>query len=438
MASSGRASYGGLFRNRNYLRVFTAGLGSVAGAAITSVCLVWLVAERTGSALDVGLLAASWVVASLLFSVFGGALVDRYDRRRLMIGADVARAVAMGLLTADLALRGFSLLPLLAAYGVVGAFTTVFNPAEQALVPQIVHGAAVADANGLVRSSRSALQFAGSAVGGVLLVTLGPVAGLAANAATYALSAGLLTGMRIPRTVAGPTAARPPYLAEVVAGFRWLWGAQGFFQLTISATFFNFCSTVVSTFLVFFATLVLHGTALDYAFLLASGVAGTGVGALLVGRVGAVRWAGPAWTVPYGAASGAVVVALALWPSVPLAVAAMFALGALGGFAGTAWLTAAQLLVPAEMQGRYYGVDNLGSVAILPAGQLGGALLVAAYGTRSTYLVVGVVWVVAGLLFLLPRALRELGYRPSRPEPTPRSDAAAAGTSGSPEGTRGG
>jgi len=440
MVQPGASSYRGLFRNANYLRVFSAGLGSVAGSAIAGVCLVWLVALRTHSALDVGLLGVSWVAASLVFSVFGGTLVDRYDRRRLMIGSDVARALALGAVTAELSLVGFDLLSLLAAYAVVGAFTTVFSPAEQALVPSLVPAESVPNANGLVRSSRSALQFVGSAIAGVLLVTVGPVWGLGANAATFALSAVLLTGMRL--VPAAPVTKRshlPSYLSDLAGGFRWLWSAKGFLQLTISAAFFNFCFTIVATFLVFFATLSLHGNALEYAFLLAAETAGTAIGALLVGRTGAVGWAGVAWTVPYGAASGAVVIALALWPSFPVGVVALFALGALGGFAGTAWLSAAQLLVPSHIQGRYYGVDNLGSVAIMPAAQLGGAFLIADYGPDSAFLIVGVVWVVAGLVFLIPGELRRLGYRPLGEDgPTPRSAGDVAGRSGSPGGTRAG
>jgi MFS transporter len=440
MAPVARSSYAGLVRNANYLRVFAAGLGSVAGSAIAGVCLIWLVAERTHSALDVGWLGVSWVAASLLFSVFGGTLVDRYDRRRLMIGSDVARALAMAAVTVELGLVGFDFLSLLAAYAIVGAFTTIFGPAEQALVPSLVPAASVADANGLVRSSRSALQFVGSAIAGVLLVTAGPVWGLGANAITFALSAVLLTGMRLPRAEARAAGApRPSYFADLAGGFRWLGRAKGFLQLTVSATFFNFCFTVVATFLVFFATVALHGSALEYALLLAAETAGTGIGALLVGWTGAVRWAGLAWTVPYGAVSGAVVIGLALWPSFPVGLLALFALGALGGFAGTAWLTAAQLLVPSDVQGRYYGVDNLGSSAIVPAAQLSGAFLVTGYGPDSAFLIIGVVWLVVGILFLAPGELRRLGYRPPAESPsTPRNADGAAGTSGSPAGTRAG
>lgn len=358
-------------------------------------------------------MGTSYLIPAVLFSTLGGTLVDRYDRRRLMILADLARAVAMTAAVGVLVTRGFNLPVILLAYGAIGGFTTLFNPAEQAIVPALVPPAHVADANGLVRSSRSVLQFVGASVGGVLIITIGPLAGVAVNAVTFAVSALLLTGMRLPTLRSDPGGGRlaTGYFADLRGGFRWLWRAQGFFQLTISATFFNFCSTVVGTFLVVYATVVLHGSALVYAGLLAAEVAGTAVGSLLVGRMGAVRYAGKAWVVPYGAVSGAVALALALTPNVPVAILVLFVLGALGGFAGTAWLTAAQLLVPTEMQGRYFGIDSLGSIVILPIAQIGGAGLIAGYGTRTTYLFAAVLWIVAGAVFVIPRALWNLGVR---------------------------
>jgi MFS family permease len=437
--SSGK--YARLLRNAAYLRVFSAGLGSVAGQGIAGVCLVWIVYFSTGSALDVGLLGASYLVAAILFSVFTGAWVDRYDRRRLMILSDFSRALAMGSVVVVLVLRGFDLVAILAAYAVVGAFSTLFNPAEQALVPALVEEGQVADANGLVRSSRSALQFVGTSIAGVLIVTIGGTAGVAANAATFLLSGLLLLGLRVPAEGARLATPRPTgstYFHDVAEGFRWLWRAQGFFQLTISATFFNFCSNLIATFLVIFATVILHGSALVYALLLAVEVGGTGIGSLAVGRTHGERWAGRAWVLPYGVAGGAVAIVLVLFPSVPIALTALFAIGLLGGYAGTAWLTAAQLLVPTDMQGRYFGIDNLGSIAILPVAQIGGAFLIEAYGIRTTYLAVAILWLVAGLAFMAPRALWNLGYRPKGPEATPRTGDGAPGTSGSLGGTRDG
>ncbi len=413
--------YRRLLRNRPYVRVLAAGLGSVAGSSISAVCLVWIVYEGTGSALDVGALGTSFVLASILFSVFGGTWADRYDRRRLMIGADLARALALGVVVVTLLLVGLDLPVLLGANFVVGAFTTVFSPAEQAILPALVPPEQVPDANGLVSSSRSALRFVGAAVAGAFIVTVGATVGVAVNALTFLLSAALLVGMIVPG--GGRTGrARPPrsYLRDVREGFRWLGRARGFLQLTVSATFFNFCSTLIGTFAVVFATIVLHGNALVFAFLLGAEVVGAGLGSLLVGPTHGARRAGRAWVVPYGVASGAVALLLAFLPSVPLALAAFFAFGLLAGYAGTAWLTAAQLLVPTEMQGRYFGVDNLGSIAILPLAQIGGAFLIAGLGVGAAYQVVAVLWLLSGLAFLVPRSLWNLGYRGAEGPGPPR------------------
>ena len=75
--SSALRSYRDLLQNRAYARVFTAGLGSVAGSSIAGVCLVWLVAESTHSALAVALLGVAWLTGGILFSFLGGPWVDR-------------------------------------------------------------------------------------------------------------------------------------------------------------------------------------------------------------------------------------------------------------------------------------------------------------------------------------------------------------------------
>lgn len=428
-------SYHRLLREVGYLRVFVAGLGSVAGSAVAWVCSVWIVAETTGSTLDVALLATASLVAGIVFSLVGGTLVDRYDRRGLMVLSDVVRALTIALLVVDLEVWGFNLLGFLAAMFVVAALGTVFNPAEQSVVPTLVGSELVADANGLIRSTRSAVTFVGASVAGALIVTVGPVVGLATNVATFLFSAALLIGLSVtsPRRASVAAGARSSYFGDLVGGFRWLRRARGLLELTLSAGVFNFFSTIVGTFIVFFATDVLHGSALLFAVLLAAEVAGAALGSLLVGRLHAVRWAGRAWLVPYGIASGGVTVVLALFPVPAVSVAALFSLGLLGGFAGTAWLTAAQLLVPTEMQGRYFGIDSLGSWAIIPAGQIGGALLIASLGVAPTYLLAGIIWLIAGVGFLGARALWRLSYPPApRDEANYRGDGGASGRPGSP------
>jgi len=413
-------SYAALLQNSPFVKLFSAGIASVLGATAAQVCLVWLIYANTHSAIDIAYLGVVGSLSGIAFSLIGGTLVDRYDRRRLMVLSDFARAAMTAALVLVLVVYGFNLVTILVEEFVVSAFTVVFNPAEQSFIPAVVSGQELPDANGLARSSRNAAGFVGASVGGALIVTLGAVPGVATMGATFLVSGiliSLIARNRVPLTTASAVIDRTARFArDLREGFAWLYRSTGLFQLTISATFFNFFSTVFGTFLVFYATGLLHGSALVYAGLLAVSVAGNGIGALLVGRVGAVRYAGKAWVVPYGVVSAGLVILLARFPSVPLALPVAFAIGLANSFAGTAWLTAAQLLVPTEMQGRYFGIDGLGSWAIIPLGTILGGFLVAAVGIGETYLLAGVGWMLAGLLFLIPRALWRLGYPPSPPE----------------------
>jgi MFS transporter, DHA3 family, macrolide efflux protein len=415
-APGARGTYAALFRNPPFVKLFSAGIGSILGATAAQVCLVWLIFEYTHSSIDIAYLGVVGSLSGILFSLIGGTLVDRYDRRRLMILSDFSRAGMTVILVLILATRGFNLPAILVEEFVVSAFTVVFNPAEQSYIPAVVGGRDLPDANGIVRSSRNAAGFVGASVGGAMIVTLGAVPGVAVMGATFLISGILIT--LIARDQGAPTRTLPGvrpkarFTGDLREGFAWLYRSTGLFQLTISATFFNFFSTVFGTFLVFYAADLLRGSALVYAGLLAVSVAGNGAGALLVGRVGAVRFAGKAWVIPYGVLSGGLLILLARFPVVALAFPLAFAIGLCSSFAGTAWLTAAQLLVPTEMQGRYFGIDGLGSWVIIPVGTILGGVLIAAVGVGETYLIAGVGWFLAGLVFLVPRALWRLGYPP--------------------------
>ena len=417
-APNGVGTYRALFRNAPFVNLFSAGIGSTLGATAAQICLVWLIYADTRSSIDIAYLGVVGSLSGIAFSLVGGTLVDRYDRRRLMILSDFSRAAMTAILVLVLAFRGFNLPAILVEEFVVSAFTVVFNPAEQSFIPSLVEGRDLPDANGVVRASRNTASFLGAAVGGVLVVTLGPIAGVAVMGATFLVS-GILISLIAPSwgalaALAPARRRRARFTGDLREGFAWLYRNTGLFQLTVSATFFNFFSTIFGTFLVFYATDLLHGSALVFAGLLAVTVVGNGIGALLVGRVGAVRWAGRAWVIPYGVVSAVLLILMARFPSIALAIPLTFAIGLCISFAGTAWLTAAQLLVPTEMQGRYFGIDGLGSWAIIPIGTILGGVLIASVGVGETYLIAGTGWLLTGLVFLIPRALRRLGYPPPR------------------------
>jgi len=390
-------------------RLLMAGIASYLGIAIADVCLVWLTFSSTGSALSVGYVGASALLGGITFSLIGGSLADRYDRQHLMVAADLGRAATVGALVVVLALVGFHLPSVLVAVFVLQALSAVFTPAEQSAIPQLVAGPEVAAANAVVRSSRTAVGFVGAAIGGIVLVLLGPTGGVGINAVTFGVSAALLTGMTLPPSAAAPTGPRVSFLEETRQGFAYLRRERALLELTLSATFLNFFNSLVSAFIVVYVTVLVHGSALQFATVVGAELAGGTVGAVLAVRARSEHWAGRAWIWGYGIGGGACAVLLGLVPVFPIVVGLAFALGVLTAFSGTSWLTAAQRYVPTGMQGRYFGIDNLGSIAILPVSLLAGGWLIERYQVGPTYLAAGVLWLAVGLLFAIPRPLREWG-----------------------------
>ena len=119
-------------------------------------------------------------------------------------------------------------------------------------------------------------------------------------------------------------------------------------------------------------------------------------------------WAGKAFVVG-DALEGLVMLSLVYSPNVDVAYLAAFWLGFLLGFINTTWLTTAQLTVPSEMQGRYFGVDQLGSFATIPLGQVAGGFIIATHGVQLAYEVSGLGMLATALIFACFSSTRRLG-----------------------------
>ena len=405
-----------LFRNAGFARVFAAGLASALGSSISGICLIWIIWISTGDPFDVAYLAISSVIAGIVFSVFTGTLVDRYNRKTLMITSDLVRALALLTVFMFIEFSTFNLFIVLGMNFVVKAFNTVFRPSEHAIMPTLVKADMLSTANGLVRSGRQAVSFIGTSAGGIFIITTGAIQGIGVNAITFIVSAVLLLGLshsHSKQEFSGSKGVIKAYFSDIRSGFTWLYRAKGLLQMTFSAMAFNFCITVIDTFLVIYATTVLNGSGFIFASMLSAEVAGTILGSLLVARLRSERWAGIAWTVPYGIFAGSIILIMVLVSNVPVAIICMFTLGIMGGFAGTSWLTATQLLVPGHMQGRFFGIDAMGAMAIIPLAQFEGAVLIGSIGIQNAYIVAASLWIILGAIFIIPKATRRIGYPPS-------------------------
>ena len=189
-----RASVSLLRRNRDFRRVYVASLISLGGDWFLLVALFGLVLDLTASALAVSFLLAAQDLTYFAVSPFVGVLADRMDRRRLMVVADIARAVlCLGFLFARTEATVWIVYPLLAA---MACFSAAFEPASAAALPNLVEAEDLATANALSGSLWGTMLAVGAAIGGVVTAILGRDAAIVIDAASFVASATLIVGIR--------------------------------------------------------------------------------------------------------------------------------------------------------------------------------------------------------------------------------------------------
>jgi len=404
-----------VLRNKNFARLFYAGATSTAGFAIGQVALTWIVWTNTSSSLDVAYIGISFIAAAVIFSLAAGALVDRHERRKLMVLSDLVRAGTLAALVVSLLTIGFDLAIILLVAFVLGSFTTLFQPAERALTPEVVGSEQIAHANALVQTSNSVIQFASNTAGAGIIALTGVVAAFGLNTTTFLISALLIAGVvgfsgkRRP-SGDGVTEKRPSMTEDIREGFRYIGRNRALLELTLSAGIGNFFLSMVFQFFVVYADATLKGGVLVYGTISGLFALGWAPGAYISVRFRTIRNAGKFWIFA-GVIEGACVVGLALLPYLIPALALAFAMGLLLGLTNTTWLTAVQVIVPTEMQGRYFGLDQLGSFAVIPVGQVLGGVIIAASGVGLDFLIAGIGTAAGAGVFIFSPYLRNLGWK---------------------------
>jgi len=399
-----------VFRNPNFTRLWIGSVTSSAGAAIGSIIVTWLVYDATRSALAISVLGIVQFLPTIGFGLLAGALIDRLDRRRLMMTCDVARAITFGGLSLYILAYGISTVTLIAAVFLVATFSTIFRPATNAAIPRILQSEELADGNGLLQGGGTIASFVGSPLGGLILLTLGAAVGLAINAATFAVSGIMILLMVIGPGARGTTRseARNSLLRDVVDGLQYIRSKRVLLVITLTAMAGNFFLAMYGGFTVIYAADSLHQGATGFAVLLAGNTAGFAIGAILPGRLRLGRSPGTWVPIAWGT-SGFLILALVWTHDLLLAVPIVIGIGAGLSIGNTVWLSGVQREVPDELLGRFFATDEAGSYALIPAGLAVGGVLVLVLGIAGTYLVAGVGDALVTLPLLLSPGVRAWG-----------------------------
>ena len=196
-----------LRRNPAFARLYTAQLASFAGDWFATVALLGLALQLTGSSAIASLVLVLQTGGFAAASPIAGLLADRFDRRRLMVAADLARIpVALAFL---LAREPETLWVAFAAVLLLAVGAAVFDPTSSAALPNLVRDEDLPTANVLIGSAWGTMLAVGAALGGIVAATLGRDAAFVVNALSFAVSAWLILGIRQPLQEPRDPAAHP-------------------------------------------------------------------------------------------------------------------------------------------------------------------------------------------------------------------------------------
>lgn len=220
--------------------MWCAGLVTVFGSSLSFVALPLQLKELTGSTLAVGALGAVELVPMIVFGLYGGALADSFDRRRLVLWSEVALGLVAVLLLVNSLLPHPMVWPLYAAAAATSALTGMQRPALDSIVPRIVPHEQLPAAAALNALRWQIGSIAGPALTGGLLAVAGPRWAYAVDAATFAVS--VLLTLRLAPSPASHDAERPS-LRAIAEGARYAWSRKellGTYAIDVLAMLFAY------------------------------------------------------------------------------------------------------------------------------------------------------------------------------------------------------
>ncbi|MBB5954031.1 MFS family permease [Saccharothrix tamanrassetensis] len=356
-----------LTRNRNYTLLWGGQAVAEVGFAASLIALPLLVLAMTGSPAAAGLVLSVDATAQFLAGLPAGALVDRWDRRKIMLACEAAQALALGSLVLALISDTATLAHIVVVAAVLGVCRALFEPAEDASLPRLVPDSQLATAIAM-NSARSSLgQMAGTALGGVLFA-VGRFVPFLLDLVTHCLAFVALLFVRMPPREPVAVSERH-FLREIGDGLRWVWQRK---EIRVTAL----CAVVLNLFFAAFYMVVL---VLADARGVSSGAIGVMAAMLGVGGVvGALiapwlhRVLGPYVSIASVFWALTVLTPVAYFVSDGYVMGGLFALMTLlAPTANTTIATHQMLLTPDAMRGRLSGVV---SVVLGVAGALGPAL----------------------------------------------------------------
>jgi MFS family permease len=395
-------------RAREFRLLFLASVGSGIGTRLAVMALMVDVWDRTHSGKWIAALLVADFVPIIVIGLLLGSVVDRFSRRRLMIGSDLLRAAVFCALP-------FATSPamVVALAGVAGFATGFFRPAVYAGMPNLVTDEDLPRANGLFQAAENLTWMLGPLLGGVLLSFSTPDIAYWFNAVTFVVSA-LLIARIAERLLQSEKALSEGHWRDLAEGFRLARSSRALMTVLVGWSLAMLAIGQSDVAEVELAKVSFDAGNFGLGLLMAA----SGLG-LIVGSLGS-GWATERWGTggAYAASIAAMAVALvaaAVSPNVWIASVVVVAMGVGNGIAVVANSLLVQRGAPDHLRGRAFTLVMSVNYSVLFVGMMIGGVVSDAVGARWTW---GIAGLITGVAAFTAYALgRGLGPAPAEPEP---------------------
>jgi MFS family permease len=391
---SGKGQFAALRSHPGFLRAWGAQAVSNVGDWVYALAVAASLARRGGSPHHFSLLLIAQVGPAAVAGALVGPLIDRFSRKRLMIGADVLRGLAVG----SLLFPGQpTFLHLYGVAGLLGLLGAVFRPSLAASLPNLVSKQHLVAANALMEATYNFAVMAGPVVGGLLVAQLGAKPAFAVNGLTFMLSAAFLSGIQLPKRTPSASERRP--IRALAEGVRYAARSSLVRVALLVIGLVMFASTIRTPLEPIFVVDTLGGGPTSLGMI--GGAWGLG---MLLGSVAAPaaarRWALERLLGMMIAVLGGVVLIASRATDVPPVLLLWVFSGMANGIGSVAFETLLQERVPDTFRGRIMAATESVMNAAAVLGLLLSSALATIYGIRGAFALSGTVLMITAFLCL--------------------------------------
>jgi MFS family permease len=370
---------------RGFRWLLSSSVVSNAGDGIALSAGPLLVASQTRDPLLVSMALLAQVLPALLFGFVAGAAADRVDRRRIVVGINLGRAVVLAVLAATIASGTVSIAVVLATLFILGTAETFADVASSSLLPRVVPRADLGIANARMQGAQLLTNQLLTPPIGAFLFAVGMAIPFATNAACFALGSLLVSRVVASRALEpDEPRERPSLRADMAEGLQWLIGHRPMRTLALTILAFNVTFGAAWSVLVLYASERLGMDAVGFGLITTAIALGGLIGAATYGRLAAAFSLGNIMRV------GLVIetlthLTLALTQSPAVALVTMVVFGAHAFVWGTTATTVRQRAVPDGLLGRVTGVYTVGMMGGIAVGTPIGGLLAREFGITAPF-----------------------------------------------------